>query len=896
MVEKYDRTFRVSQVLIPDDVILSLENSATSLWNAVIFAMRMENNTENKKVFCSTMLFSTLLLSIHEAVCQSNEGRIRILKCFLKYLKFCNDDNFADLIPNGVENADKCLRVLEESKEKLTSKQMAEFNKLKIELFMTNFQLALGNKDLKMAQFYESKANIKSSVDVINAELVLELCRVIYNSVLSLRNSEPEIKVEELYFFLQCAVEYLNLPVSGLKQHPDYSNTRYTLLLFLANLMVESDELDVNLCSRYLDIIQNDYPNKIESFKLAIKFNDKTSSLDTNSREEILMRMIMSVNVSVNFDSILGCINDQAKFDSLSAIRCLDYLFLNKIDATKDQTLLERAATTRVFIITQALTMENAEKIESLEHFFAQYERIISQEPSKAAISSLVTLLFNTGKKLQKAGNPQDSIGWFNLALKDIISSGYEDKAKVQRALKYAYLETANHSGVKSVYNEMEERDKIHPLTKLIMFKVFIAENNEDEALKCLQHMKESENPKSVDTLILGIVDCKNSTELAIKAMLLLFQKLEKDGTNGKDMPIACSLRYTIQLILKLCEKEQAVFNRYLPTFEHLLNKGFQFLNTVKILNSVSAPKINAHNEVISSDDLEWFASVSYNIGVKCTREENYASALKYSELAVNFISLMALNDFIPSKRMQYEYWRYRCITLSLMAKKNSANNESLSSFTETYSQLFNELAKKLADQDFLNLADEELKERFRRCLFDILIIAYEVAIQTRNEQFIHQIMDQSAKYQNGDLDSALVNYIVPLDDFPKPMLSYILTVLIERNITTTRIDDITLLTWTRLLIENSISTSEQTCLRIINELHPRMRSSTDYNTPAASQELECITTSIWNQGVTDIAEENRLMGEKWCRKAIQLASLFNNRLEEHLAELWSSLNSDLSE
>lgn len=140
--------------------------------------------------------------------------------------------------------------------------------------------------------------------------------------------------------------KYLELPVENLKSHTDYSNLKYSVLIFMANCLVEGypQASELEQCDHYLSLLQNEYPNKVDPFILAINLTKRRNIVNpAETIEEILMRMIMSVDVISNFQAVIASINDLSKMDTKFSIVCLDYLLTNKLNSKNDSKFLEKA-------------------------------------------------------------------------------------------------------------------------------------------------------------------------------------------------------------------------------------------------------------------------------------------------------------------------------------------------------------------------------------------------------------------------------------------------------------------------------------------------------------------------------------------------------------------------
>lgn len=123
---------------------------------------------------------------------------------------------------------------------------------------------------------------------------------------------------------------------------------------------------ELEQCDHYLSLLQNEYPNKVDPFILAINLTKRRNIVNpAETIEEILMRMIMSVDVISNFQAVIASINDLSKMNTKFSIVCLDYLLINKLNSKNDSKFLGKAICSRFLITTQSKTMNDSEIAES---------------------------------------------------------------------------------------------------------------------------------------------------------------------------------------------------------------------------------------------------------------------------------------------------------------------------------------------------------------------------------------------------------------------------------------------------------------------------------------------------------------------------------------------------
>lgn len=895
-----------------EDTVIRLENAASSLWNSIAIAIKIEKDDRAGQLLCRCQFFASILLSIHEALVPSNERKLRTFKCYINIFKVITDRNWVQITKKIQEQSDKALRILEGGSSSFTSSETTNFQKLKFEFFLLNFQTSLKEGDFESARIYSSKTDIVGNIDIIDSALLLELCRIIYNAAVTLREQLPEPRADtgqEILSLLKDVQSYLELPVAELKTHADYSKLKYSTILFLTNCLIEQPltDWDPTDCEKYLNLLQNEYPKKIEPFTLSITFSQKRNSPNTiENIEEILMRMIMSVDVISNFDAVVGAINEFAAISTKRAIVCLDYTFMNKLDPERDHKWLEKLLVARFFITTQAKTMTDSEIIASLEGLCDQVERKLMRPISKHSMSSIVTLLWNSGKKLEKNDKYEESVGFYKLSLKGIISQNYSDKGKIQRALQSAYINIQDNASAEKVYQDMDPTDKESPLTQLLMLKISLYKDDQPSALKCLEMMRFSEHENAIDALILAASECKRSTDLAIKAMSFLFEAMEdqqvvKNKVSNWSIPTFCLLRYTLQMLMKMAEdKEENVFTHHLPTMRSLLEKGIEYLRRIKVFNELGngIEKDPKYKEVTSVDEIEWFAATSYNIALKCLDDHVELDFLDFSKFSLQYLQLIPIQEFTFPKMLHYTYWKFRSSIMCLLIGKNMllpGNEDGLRHIQCQSSDLMDEILQKKNSEEFKDGCGPGDTERLDECYIDALNLNYEITLILRDTIKISEILKMTSRYQDPKIESLLVNSAKSIPDLPRGVLIEILQAIVERNIGNTRVEDYAICSWLRSLLDSSLNVRHDSRKDVTERILTRLKatfSPNHQNSDLLKQEAEMVATLSWNEGIKSIINDERADGVSWCKCSIQFASLVNHALEAQLRNLWKSLAS----
>lgn len=896
VVEKFDRSFRSGKVVLPEEVMLPLENAATTLWNTISVSRRIDSPQFLKKTLLNCKCFSASLLALHEAITDELQSKLRAYSCFVKTLKYANEENLLEDVSVLQNYCDKSFQILEKqmANNKCASKSIiAEYERLRVDMFIMNMEQALRLEDLELAKFYESKAAVEEKSEFLKAETIMEIGRMIYNAVLKLSQNGFESK-KDLIYILERGNKIMHLPVDFLPIQQEFCEMKFTVMLFLTNMVIENND-DDEICLKSLTCLQNEYHKKVETYKVYLKFLHRDSSTKAGKIEDILMQMIMSVDTIMNFDSILACINQEGKKNTEASLRCLDYLFYNRLVPDRDHELLEKILATHVFIVSQSSLMNNEEKIDNLENAFFSVEKSLTKKLSKTCVSGIITLLFNSGKKLYKCGKQRESTKWFGLALTHILSGNTIETGKVQRALQISLIELGEFDSAEKVFDDMSSEDKKNSLTLLNMFRVFSHRKDDESVKNCLNKMKDVNDSKALDILIVAISECERSSSLAIHGMLCLFEKLEtteKSVGESRRGSIICSLRYTAQMILKMSENEGiASLTLYVPTLHKLFEKGLDFLKTIRILNQLSTKvdKTPEYDEVISVEDIEWFSSTCYNLTRKLVHAEEFQHVPDLVNICASYIDLVPMNEISPEKKTYYQYWKIRTLMLRLFMIRKCSEWNKLLDEVERALKNFENYQFTTGEQD-PDLAPSLNISEILETRNELIGLFLESALNMKDFKKVKFIVDKSEKISDLELDKLMVNILLSIDSAPLDLSSSLLFPLIERNIGDSFLSDDTLCHWLSALLEVALPKLEQDCLNLLTKFQKRANFAQKI---VAGKEIEYLATKVWNYGVSCIIKGQKTRGTIWCKLSLSLSALApTNSLEAQLKDYWVALTS----
>lgn len=969
IADKYDRSFRTSHIVLEKDLELKLENASSSLWNSIAITLKTEQHVAPKSkskdqtfdpkniyLLCCCKKFSTVLFSIYDALVNTKETQIRNLKCrvnLLKTITDCFTQNYLancstkegeidqikeeryeqseiktlwkTMLTNCQDYCEQSIRTIEEIKDQLDKYQVNDIDNLKLEFFIVNFQIYLKDGDLETAKLYSSKIDISNNLEIIDANSLIELCRVIFNSVLiySKNCNTPDGNLECINL-LKLALTYLELPVERLTSHINFKNMKYSIALFLTNLCVENcpELISTEECELLLIDLQETFGKKLDPYKMAIKFNCQEREIQNRNEivQEIIMRMITNLDLIENWEKILECIGELAKINTLLAISSLEYIFINKLNPQNNKKTWEDLIVARVFLTIDSKHLTLDEIFVSLKDFFDLVETKLIEKLSTIKISAIVTLLWNTAKKLDKKRDFNRSSQFYELSLRNLFCKEFKETGKLVRALMSAYSNCNQFEKALQRIDMLDEREILHPLTQFILIKIYVNFDNKEKIMECFENIKTTEEANSIETLILAIQFCKKYDDVVIKGINILFDKIDKIDKFGKDnlvhkeenwsIPILELCRYTIQLIVKLLETDSSNMNKYFDTIETLLRKAKQIIENVRYKqnnNSSNEENLIEMDEFLCVNEIEWFASMAYNISVKGFNNKNISRDMSLVvEIAAEFISLLPFDQFTFPQHFYFKYWEYKVsiikIQILLEGIKSYGNNNDNDDECKI-EELILFLDKNLNDiYEFKNnnsnqrQMDEQNKADLESCLLDFVALQFQTLVSLGNHDQLQSFVEKTLSSSEYKVENILIELCSDNRNCPQGVIKKVFHTVIKKQLGGNQVSNSQFCIWIRLLLENLSRPGDVTDENIISNVLKKLQLEIMNDLSSlkdCKDDIEVISTLIWNVGVNHMIENNNNGAITWCQCSMLFAKLVNENLKEQLKKMWYSLIAD---
>lgn len=641
-------------------LLQDLEIKASELWNSIAIFMR-DNREEYTSSLCYAKVFATILLSLHESLNPSVSRKFRISECFIKTFYVCLDNDQKELAEVLKDNIDSFFNLLENLKDEYTTEEKVKYKEAKIRLSFMNIQFSLLEKNYNLCKFYESQANILENITDGYVKPIdgFNIARVFYNTGLTLFNEnnldESYIFLKKSCFVIEKIIEHNDVKV--LEKEENFKNLRQSSLNLLIKCCIKKeDPYSIEESQKLLNLSLKVQPNSIDPLKLLIDLycvSHKGDTFDSEYFQSLLMKMLVSVDISENYTEISRILNQYSYQHPKVTQACLTYILNNKIDdeCTKEKPeepkvkpIFERCLVSLVWHLShQRKDLDPIKKISEINELLEFTERKISKKLSKECQVSIKSLLWSIGKKYYKEKKYDLALSCYDLCLHRLFISNsdtndfsktdtIDDTDIINRSKLRIHFEENNYIEMKRVLEVISERGRTHVLTLYFDFYIHICQNNVDQCKLILQNIFKSNDPKSCEILALTVIDSQkqHSDPLLFEAIELLIKKCEdvniKSGfneLNSAKIAIPVVLRTAIHLIMNRIEeilkdqeqeilkvKEVSTLKKDIQHFLKLLKRIFD--QTLKI-----STKDEAKAESIKFDEYEWISTKSYNLAIQ---------------------------------------------------------------------------------------------------------------------------------------------------------------------------------------------------------------------------------------------------------------------------------------
>lgn len=593
-----------------------------------------------------------------------------------------------------------------------------------------------------------------------------------------------------------------------------------------------------------------------DSFEVYYLFFEVNESLDEEEIESTFMRMVMSVDLDVNFDRIILLLKQYSNRSFHGINKCLDYIFTKIGSTDKEERIETIVATKLVFNTVLDTTEDNSSKIRELHAFIQLAERTLTKQLSLKVKTSGIALLWNQGMKSYREGQFQECLDWLQIALSRLFFIEYsinQDRGKVLRGIQNCYIAANRYEEAIAVMSSMEEADKLAILTQYNLFKAYLGMGQEEECLKCIQNISSIDDPISVLATAACIIEGRDSMSKAVtvKAMMKLLSSLLETDWKSEDfikrlksheIVIPVAIRCTIILLCteieELTEREEIMAK--LSILQELLQK------TCVVAKNTTHNSQTKKEQIFTTDDLEWFASKAYNTAIICFKQKTNSIGSELCEFTIQFIDLISPCNESTRRNLLF-LWKVRANVLSMLfsCSSNDLGTVEWNIIRERCVSVKEEIKRESSTNS---------EGEWVECHKQILLFQFQAELTLGSIQSLFDIIEESRRFKPRvviQLFEIFANFIA---DAPRLAGSLhrrqLLGTMIELTLATVQASQLKLVVnWMRLLLNSNETNYGLMEEGLIVQLYRSIKLNIDEAT-IPTFEIEWFSTATWNHGV----------------------------------------------
>ncbi|KAK6465518.1 meiosis protein SPO22/ZIP4 like-domain-containing protein [Scheffersomyces coipomensis] len=823
-----------------------VEATASNLWNISSITSRVIDSQKIQLFLCQVKLFALVLLQIYDRSNFDHSKLFRSTNCAIKLFSSCIDFQFNDVAKKVQTYGEASIaRLIELDKDdKLGKEDKSKIYENTSKMLILSMNHSLIIKDYVMTKLYETKLDKINLAKHAKVEFLSDCSRYLFNGSLELYEHENFEKASEIVSY---SIKYLQVNDLNYKAViNDYDERLFqSYLLYIKCLQKVPNSS--NKVQEILKYLMENFSNRVEVYILKL---EEYQDFEESEIKDLVMTLVVKVPLENNLEKILGLLRNICQKSIYAVNKCMDYM-LTKLDPIKSHDQLELIVSTKVYFNTNIIN--SAKTIVELNSFLKLAERTFTKSISQSSRSSIVTLIWNQGTKSLKAQKYSVVIEWYNLCLSRILVDERDEgdeNGKIIRSLQNSHFLLNNYQSAIDCVEQMNEKHKSSILTQYNLFRCYIKLNNVDLAIETIERMSSREDPLSVVTLAVCVIESKGilPTSMSLNLMFKLLSLVMNDdnykneSSTGSDyVVIPIAIRCTIVMVLKGCENESDT---------SIISKHFASLLEI-FTKSLSVAKKNSSNKVKKSqkftvDDLEWLSSKAYNIACTAVKHNQSSTCLSFAQFAKSFITLIP-HDIGAQKLIELQIWDIKSNILIMLATILKGSETSWNEIREAATKDFESINRLLTSNEI----GENQLEDCKSCRIQLILFRFQAELESGLSDNLHGILEQ-VPTEDKVLDFTIYSTIVALvlksnrNQVKYKLLSEIIIKSLELGSNFSLIS-----IWIRKLFEDHSLTGENHEL-VISHLISILK-CLDQEETFPPFEIDWLASTCWNSGVTNI-------------------------------------------
>ncbi|KAF2848838.1 SPO22-domain-containing protein [Plenodomus tracheiphilus IPT5] len=586
-----------------------LDSLGTELWNLSTRLRRDDVGSGGKPkdevsrrnhALCLLRAFSFLLLDSAGGSGVKKRARkssIRLLKIAMKAAKVCIEGNEFISATKILERAAEYQDALSQKVDAEETEEAALVNSLRVEYFALRMTLAWRQDRMDTAEHMFKKCiQLKATLACNIAETLADLMYEIGKDALAKRNYEVAVR--------WLGRTYDTIGDQDMERlSPEMGELRLSTMQSIIQAYMKittSDALDK--AWGMVKLMETDFGDKMVVLLLKIELLTVAETLDTTEFYNVLLRMIRTV-----------VLNDTNFKTAVTACKVLDELMELRLLREENQTWIEKAVITRIWISTSKESIETS--LEEVEGMLDSVTRNSKESLSPPATHAAQTLLWKRVEAAFGQEHYSTAEAWCRICRHTVFeNAGVQNKTKVGRKLIQCASLRQDWVAARAAHSTIPETGKDEPVTRYLMYKVGVQSGDFDLAAQCLDHVCRS-SVKDATLLYACVMEAQSAgnKRQAINALDRVLEKYDYSAPAGIHLPalLRCTARLLQSELLKDGKVDPGLMSQLCTVFDGACSQAKA---------SRRRPSTPAQ-QLFTAQEFDWFSKNAYNLSLKYCAE-----------------------------------------------------------------------------------------------------------------------------------------------------------------------------------------------------------------------------------------------------------------------------------
>ncbi|KAF2143242.1 uncharacterized protein K452DRAFT_167927 [Aplosporella prunicola CBS 121167] len=611
--------------------VKTLDALGTALWNAATRARRTEAAPATARPALALLrVFAALLL---DAACGSSGSgeheardlRVRVMRVSLKAAKACVEEGLLET----------CLRVLERAafyEEVLGRERDPDVGevvgRLRADYFALRMTLAWKQSKLHTADLFFGKVDLDPArLGAGTAEMLTDTFYEIGKDMLNKHRHEDAVKwLDRAYSVIgERDMEELGNDAVELRQ---------STMHHLIRALLRQDDHDAKEKAKVLlDLLALDHGDKMVVSLLQLEQLSAEPKPDPGQYYGAVERMMRSIHLTeTNFKTIMHHVHKLKNLSPELAAKALDNFLDLRLFENRNSEWIEKVTVTHVWV--SIANWDGDQSPEPLRELLDTVQQNMHGAFSVAATHAAQTLLWKRIESTYSQSQFNAAEAWCRLSLHPLFEKAGElNKAKVARKTILCALARHDYVTARKVYFDMSDAGKAAPMTRYLMYKVALRQDDPDLASECLDAVCK-QTTQDVTLLYACVMEAQQAgnKSQAVVALQKVLEKYNYAAPQGVHLPalLRCMARLLLAELGTADNVNENVAEELVKLFEGAARQAKLQKRRTK---EQSAP-------LFSEKELDWFSRNSYNISLKYCATLHPSHLLQLLEACIALISL----------------------------------------------------------------------------------------------------------------------------------------------------------------------------------------------------------------------------------------------------------------